>query len=144
MDYNSLLRATDRAALPIYSTDPRMLQQSPRNGIEFQGDPRFLAPDVGTRNDANSVQATPKTVPVKHYVVIDASQRNWVSQPNPYSNLVYSFGSQSLNGSAPPVYTNNPFVPTFGANATGVLNTQPGLPNTQGWYILPSLQLITA
>lgn len=135
MDYNSLLRATDRAALPNYSTDPRMLQQSPRNGIEFQGDPRFLGPDVGTRNDANSVQATPKTVPVKHYVVIDASQRNWVLQPNPYSNLVYSFGSQSLNGSAPPVYTNNPFVPTFGANAAGVLNTQPGLPNTQGWYI---------
>lgn len=133
MDYNSILRATDRSATSVYS---RTLPPAPeRTGIQFQGDVRFLGPDVGSRNDANAVQAVPTTVPMKHYVVIDASLRNWVQQPNPYSNLVYSFGSQALNGYSPPVYTNNSFVPTFGTDSNGILNTQPGLPNTNGWYL---------
>lgn len=81
------------------------------------------------------MQAVPSTRPIKHYVVIDTSQRNFILQPNPYSNLVYSFGMQALNGYSPPVYSNNPFVPTFGTDSSGVLNTQPGRPNTQGWFL---------
>lgn len=103
--------------------------------MQFQGDVRFGTTDIGSRNDAQAVQATPNTVAVKTYVVIDTSLRNWVLQPNPYSNLIYSFGSQSLNGYSPPVYTNNTFVPTFGADSNGDTNTLPGLPNTQGWYL---------
>lgn len=134
MDYRSLLQRTDHDASEQYSYTPPV-STSARAGIQFQGDIRFAGPDLGSRNDAQAVQAVPSTTPVKHYVVIDASQRNWVLQPNPYSNLVYSFGSQSLNGYTPPVYTNNPFVPTFGADSNGILNTQPGRPNTTGWYL---------
>jgi hypothetical protein len=124
----------DRSSVAAYTESPSM-PVTARTGIQFQGDIRFAGPDIGSRNDANAVQAVPSTVPIKHYVVIDASQRNWVLQPNPYSNLIYSFGSQSLNGYSPPVYTNNPFVPTFGADSNGVLNVQPGLPNTGGWFL---------
>jgi hypothetical protein len=106
-----------------------------RQATQIQGDIRFGTTDIGSRNDANAVQASPATIPVKTYVVIDTSLRNWVLQPNPYSNLVYSFGSQSINGYSPPVYTNNPFVPTFGADSNGILNTTPGLPNSTGWYL---------
>jgi hypothetical protein len=134
MDYNAILRSMDQAASGTYSfASPTSV--APRTGVQFQGDVRFAGPDIGSRNDANAVQAVPRTVPMKHYVVIDASQRNWVQQPNPYSNLVYSFGSQALNGYSPPVYTNNSFIPTFGADSNGVLNTQPGKPNTSGWYL---------
>jgi hypothetical protein len=106
-----------------------------RQVTQIKGDIRFGTTDIGSRNDANAVQASPATVPVKTYVVIDTALRNWVLQPNPYSNLVYSFGSQSVNGYSPPVYTNNSFVPTFGADVNGVLNTLPGLPNSAGWYL---------
>jgi hypothetical protein len=135
MDYNAILRATDRSSVGAYVQHPPAAPKSGRAGIHFAGDIRFATTDIGSRNDANAVQPVPTTRPVKHYVVIDASQRNWVLQPNPYSNLVYSFGSQSLNGYSPPVYTNNAFVPTFGADSNGILNTQPGRPNTTGWYL---------
>jgi hypothetical protein len=135
MDYNAILRATDRSSVNAYVQPPPVAPTSARAGIQFQGDIRFATTDIGSRNDANAVQAVPTTRPVKHYVVIDTSQRNWVLQPNPYSNLVYSFGSQSLNGYSPPVYTNNTFVPTFGTDSNGILNTQPGRPNTTGWYL---------
>jgi hypothetical protein len=133
MDYTKILQQMDRASVGIYSNTPPV---TARTGVQFQGgDIRFAGPDVGSRNDANAVQAVPTTREVKHYVVIDTSQRNFILQPNPYSNLVYSFGQQSLNGYSPPVYSNNPFIPTFGADSTGILNTQPGLPNTRGWYL---------
>ena len=128
------MRATDSLSVAAYSTTLTM-PQTGRQATQIQGDIRFGAADIGSRNDANAVQATPSTIAVKTYVVIDTSLRNWVLQPNPYSNLVYSFGSQSLNGYSPPVYSNNAFVPTFGADSTGLLNTLPGLPNTQGWYL---------
>jgi len=128
-DYASILRSMEPPGPTAYSDAP------PRNGVQFKGDVRFSGPDLGSRNDAQSVQATPNTVPVKHYVIIDASHRNWVSQPNPYSNVVYSFGSQSTGGYSPPVYSNNPFIPTFGSDANGNLNTQPGAPNLIGWYL---------
>jgi len=132
MDYTKILQQMDRASVGVYSTTPPV---TARAGVQFQGDIRFAGPDVGSRNDANSVQTVPSTRPIKHYVVIDASQRNFILQPNPYSNLVYSFGQQALNGYSPPIYSNNPFVPTFGSDSNGVLNTQPGRPNTQGWYL---------
>ena len=134
MDYASLLRATDSSSVAAYS-NALTLPTVGRQATQIQGDIRFGTTDIGSRNDANAVQVSPATVPVKTYVVIDTSLRNWVLQPNPYSNLVYSFGSQSVNGYSPPVYTNNSFVPTFGADSNGVLNTLPGLPNSSGWYL---------
>lgn len=134
MDYSALLRATDSSSVAAYSTTLN-LPQAGRQATQIQGDVRFGVTDIGSRNDANAVQMSPATIPVKTYVVIDTSLRNWVLQPNPYSNLVYSFGSQSVSAAPPPVYTNNAFVPTFGADSNGVLNTLPGLPNTSGWYL---------
>lgn len=135
-NYIEILRQMDQASLGAYSNTaapPNPVVARP--GVQFRGDIRFAGPDIGSRNDANAVQASPTTRSVKHYVVIDTAQRNWVLQPNPYSNLVYSFGMQSLNGITPPVYSNNPFVPTFGTDSNGILNTLPGLPNTVGWFL---------
>jgi hypothetical protein len=125
-DYNAVLRQTDRTAASGYSYT--------RHVTQSRGDVRFDTPDIGSRNDASVVQIVPKTMPVKRYVVIDASQRDWVKQPNPYTDVIYSFGTQSVSPYPAPVYSNNPFVPTFGGTADGVLNTQPGFPNKEGWY----------
>ena len=125
-DYNAVLRETDRKAASSYLYT-RQLSES-------KGDIRFAGPDIGSRNDASVVQIVPKTVPVKRYVVIDASQRNWTKQPNPYSSLIYSFGRQNFAPYAAPVYTNNEFIPTFASGPDGILNVEPGLPNLLGWY----------
>jgi hypothetical protein len=134
MDYQALLRQMDVASSGNYTYTPP-IPTTARAGIQFQGDIRFATQDQGSRNDAEAVQATPKTKAMKHYVVVDTSHRNWILQPNPYSNLVYSFGVQSSSSSNPPVYTNNSFVPTFGTDSSGNLNTLPGKPNTGGWYL---------
>ena len=90
---------------------------------------------VGSHSDAAIVQESPKTVLVKRYVVMDTSQRDWVKQPNPFSNLIFTFGGQSSNSSNPPVYTNNPFVPTFATEQQALTTPIPGIPNTRGWTL---------
>jgi hypothetical protein len=125
-DYNAVLRETDRTAASGYAYT-RQLSES-------KGDIRFSGPDIGSRNDAAVVQIVPKTVPVKRYVIIDASQRNWMSQRNPYTNLVYSFGKQNFAPYPAPVYTNNEFIPTFASGPDGTTSGEPGLPNLLGWY----------
>ena len=77
------------------------------SAFDYTGQPE------GSHSDAGIVQVSPKTVVVKRYVVMDTSQRDWVKQPNPFSNLVFTFGKQNASTSNPPVYYNNPFVPTF-------------------------------
>ena len=89
----------------------------------------------GSRSDPAMVQASPDTTPVKRYVIIDSSQRDWIKQPNPLSNLVFTFGSQSTIASNPPVYTNNQFVPTFAIEQSNLSQPAPGLPNTGGWTL---------
>ena len=94
-----------------------------------------LFANQGPRGDPSIVQGTPNTRTDKRYVIIDASQRDWVLQPNPYTNLQYSFGSQTTVASNPPVYTNNPFVPTFAVEQQALPQPIPGLPNTGGWTL---------
>ena len=94
-----------------------------------------LFANQGPRGDPSIVQGSPNTRTDKRYVIIDASQRDWVLQPNPYTNLQYSFGSQTTVASNPPVYTNNPFVPTFAVEQQLLAAPIPGLPNTQGWTL---------
>jgi hypothetical protein len=89
----------------------------------------------GSHSDGAIVQASPKTIAVKRYVVMDASQRDWVKQPNPFSNLVFTFGAQSSNASNPPVYTNNPFIPTFADQQQALTTPLPGVPNATGWTL---------
>jgi hypothetical protein len=89
----------------------------------------------GSHSDAAIVQASPKTVVVKRYVVMDTSQRDWVRQPNPFSNLIFTFGAQTSNGSNPPVYTNNPFIPTFADQQQALSAPIPGIPNATGWTL---------
>lgn len=90
---------------------------------------------TGSRADPETVQAAPKTTSVKRYVIMDTSQRDWIRQPNPYSNLIFSFGSQAVSPSNPPVYTNNPFIPTFAVEQSNLPQPIPGLPNLQGWTL---------
>lgn len=90
---------------------------------------------VGSHSDSAIVQAPPNTVAVKRYIVMDTSQRDWVKQPNPFSNLTFTFGMQSTQASNPPVYSNNPFVPTFSTEQQALDIPSPGLPNTGGWTL---------
>lgn len=91
--------------------------------------------DIGSRLDPSSVQDAPATRSIKKYIIVDSSQRDFTKQPNPYTNLVFTFGSQSLVSSNPIVYTNNQFVPTFAVEQSN--NNPPivGAPNNRGWNL---------
>jgi hypothetical protein len=88
-----------------------------------------------TRLDPSTVQEAPATRTTKKYIIIDASQRDWTKQTNPYTNLVFTFGSQSLTASNPIVYSNNPFVPTFAVEQASNNPPLVGVPNNQGWTL---------
>jgi hypothetical protein len=91
--------------------------------------------DIGSRLDPSSVQDAPATRSIKKYIIIDASQRDFTKQSNPYTNLVFTFGSQSLVSSNPIVYTNNPFVPTFAVEQASNIPPIVGAPNNRGWTL---------
>ena len=148
-DYQRLMMREQAEARRNYSYDPRARLidnfQSNRRTIEpFDATPRTqqqtpvadygLSAD-GPRGDAAVVQAAPKSKPVKRYVIIDSSQRDWVKQPNPYTGLVFTFGSQAISPQPQPVYENNWFVPTFAVEQSNLAAPIPGLPNTGGWSL---------
>ena len=133
-----------------YAIDPRVVQSRTRDARRIVEPFNGTLPDANTqidpldydlfanqgpRGDPSIVQGSPNTRTDKRYVIIDASQRDWVLQSNPYTNLQYSFGSQTTVASNPPVYTNNPFVPTFAVEQQALPQPIPGLPNTGGWTL---------
>lgn len=140
----------DREVRPNYSYDPRVMvhnttRYSDRKIEAFEGksptsntpiDPSLYTNEpTGSHSDANIVQASPNTTAVKRYVIVDASQRDWVKQPNPFTNITFSFGQQSSNAINPPVYSNNSFIPTFSVEQSNLPVPIPGLPNVQGWSL---------
>jgi hypothetical protein len=88
-----------------------------------------------TRLDPSTVQDAPITRATKKYIIVDTSQRDWTKQPNPYTNLVFTFGSQTLSSSNPIVYSNNPFVPTFAVEQASNNPPLVGVPNNRGWTL---------
>jgi len=142
-NYLDLLVQQDKLARTSYSYDPRVAMNQTRmlGSIEpFSNGTKDEVPTVsytdqivGSHSDSAIVQNSPDTVGVKRYIVIDASQRDFVKQPNPFSNLVFTFGTQNTSSSNPPVYSNNPFVPTFADEQTALASPIPGIPNTRGW-----------
>jgi len=145
MSYLDLLIRQDKASQQVYNYDPRIQMQQTRSYSKVEpfsngtGDsvPTVSYTDqiTGSHSDASIVQESPKTVAVKRYVVVDTSQRDWVKQPNPFSNLIFTFGKQSTDVSNPPVYSNNPFVPTFATEQAALAAPIPGIPNTRGWTL---------
>ena len=146
-DYVSIMMREQAAARSHYNFDPRQRLASSRpflvetfnstqntNVVEVNPDD-YAEQNVGSRSDESSVQATPETKAFKKYIIIDSSQRDWVKQPNPYSNLVFTFGSQSVVASNPIVYSNNPFVPTFAVEQISNIPPLVGVPNNQGWTL---------
>ena len=146
-DYANIMMREQAAARSQYNFDPRerFLQSRyisgavetfnstvPNNTADV---PLITEEDVGSRLDASTVQEVPLTRSTKKYIIIDASQRDWVKQVNPYTNLVFTFGSQSVVASNPIVYANNAFVPTFAVEQAG--NNPPiiGAPNNRGWTL---------
>ena len=146
-DYASIMMREQAAARQNYTFDPRerFLQSQytsrmietfnstvPTNRAEV---PQTTDEEEITRLDPSTVQDVPITRVTKKYIIIDASQRDWVKQPNPYTNLVFTFGSQSVVASNPIVYSNNPFIPTFAVEQAS--NNPPivGAPNTRGWTL---------
>jgi hypothetical protein len=145
MSYLDLLVQQDRAAQQTYNYDPRIQMQQTRSyskiepfstgGSSANPDVSYSDQQVGSHSDAAIVQASPTTIAVKRYVVVDTSQRDWVKQPNPFSNLTFTFGKQNSNSSNPPVYSNNPFIPTFATEQQELQAPVPGIPNTRGWSL---------
>lgn len=147
--YLEIMMREQQAARQNYSYDPReAMARQPHNfsvvetfnstqpnntvSVDYTGIPE------GSRSDPEIVQETPKTKTFKRYVIMDASQRDWVKQPNPYTNLVYTFGSQAQLASNPPVYENNPFIPTFAVEQQLLPAPIPGIPNATGWSLAAS------
>jgi hypothetical protein len=144
--YLDLLVKQDQAARSAYSFDPRVAMQTARRfaSVEpFTGgatpsnatDVQYSDIPTGSHSDPSIVQTSPNTTLVKRYVVIDTSQRDWVKQPNPFSNLIFTFGNQSGVSSNPPIYTNNSFIPTNAVEQQRLTAPIPGLPNVQGWSL---------
>jgi len=148
-DYAALMLREQALARQNYDFNPRVIMMQNRGAnatIETFNSTQPTAQETvrpedytgepaGSRSDENSVQQAPKTRNFKRYIIIDASQRDWVKQPNPYTGLVFTFGSQTTASSNPVVYANNWFVPTFAVEQAS--NTPPivGLPNTRGWTL---------
>jgi hypothetical protein len=145
-DYASIMMQEQADARRGYNYDPRerfLRTQAPSRMIETFNSTRPSANsevpesdgEVGSRLDASSVQDAPATRTSKKYIIMDSSQRDWVKQPNPYTNLVFTFGSQSLQATTPIVYTNNSFVPTFAVEQASNNPPLVGVPNTRGWTL---------
>lgn len=148
-DYASIMMREQAAARNAYDYNPReqFLQSRYSNrtietfNSTIPTNQQDVAPeddanrDIGSRLDPSSVQDAPATRSIKKYIIVDSSQRDFTKQPNPYTNLVFTFGSQSLVSSNPIVYTNNQFVPTFAVENAS--NTPPivGAPNNRGWNL---------
>lgn len=151
-NYAQIMMREQAAARRNYTYDPRQIfsrQSIAQSNVEaFNATRPTNIPTVendytgipeGSRSDPEIVQITPNTKTMKRYIIVDASQRDWTKQPNPFTNLIYTFGSQSTVSSNPPVYTNNPFVPTFALEQQNLPQPIPGIPNTQGWTLPASL-----
>ena len=148
-DYHSLMVKTQREAMGRYNFDPRERFETTRmssNNVQTFNSTQvdsntairpedYAAESFGSRADENSVQISPNTRSFKRYVIVDASQRDWVKQPNPYTNLTFSFGSQATVSSNPIVYTNNPFVPTFAVEQVSNIPPLVGMYNNRGWSL---------
>jgi len=147
-EYIKLMMQEQAAAREHYEYDPRVTMANTRtfsNVEAFNSKGPDNLPTVnpsdytdipqGSRSDPSIVQASPQTRAFKRYVIIDASQRDWVKQPNPYSNVTFSFGSQALSASNPAVYENNNFVPTFALEQSLLPAPVPGVPNISGWTL---------
>lgn len=148
-DYHALMRQTHREAMTGYTFDPRERFDTTRqaqtnvqtfNSTKIDSNVMIRPEDYseeafGSRADENSVQASPNTRSFKRYVIMDASQRDWVKQPNPYTTLTFSFGSQATSSSNPIVYTNNSFVPTFAVEQASNNPPLVGMYNNRGWTL---------
>jgi hypothetical protein len=148
-DYASIMMREQAKARSVYDYDPReqFLQSRynnrtietfnstlPNNRVDVTEEENANR-DIGSRLDPSSVQDAPATRSIKKYIIIDASQRDYTKQPNPYTNLVFTFGSQSLTSSNPIVYTNNPFVPTFAVEQESNIPPIVGAINNRGWNL---------
>lgn len=152
-DYLKIMMREQALARQNYTYDPREAlvrhprnfssnietfnSTKPNNNVEVDASEYTDVPQ-GSHSDPSIVQATPNTKAFKRYVIIDGSQRDWVKQPNPYANLVYTFGSQSVAASNPPVYENNQFIPTFAVEQQLLPSPIPGIPNLTGWSLAGS------
>jgi hypothetical protein len=157
-DYQDLMMREQASARHSYNYDPRehflktqfsgsntvetFNSTIPNNTVQVKPEDYSTEP-TGSRQDEASVQVTPETRTFKRYIVIDSSQRDWVKQSNPYTNLVFTFGSQTTSASNPIVYSNNPFVPTFAVEQASNNPPLVGLPNNQGWHLSVGSSIVT-
>ena len=152
-EYHKLLAAEDAGARDGYDFDPRVAYHAQSNvlrehmqtvenkpGRELDEPHRYSGIPEGSHTDSNMMQATPKMILSKRYVIVDAALRDWTEYPNPYSNLTFVFGGKGDKRKRVPVYTNNTTYPTFAlppTNNTAFFPT-PGASNTRGFSYIDS------
>lgn len=149
-DYAAMMLREHAIARQQYNYDPRVQMMQSRNAnttlVETFNSTKpsqqetvrpedYLEQPIGSRSDENSVQQAPKTRNFKRYIIIDSSQRDWVKQPNPYTGLIFTFGSQTTASSNPIVYENNWFIPTFAVEQASNIPPIVGAPNLRGWTL---------
>jgi hypothetical protein len=117
--------------------DPRLAFARTRNEQMMPTEAEKAAPvEVEADDEAEPdaittlVQTAPAMVPVKRYVIIDTSVRDWTVQSDAYSN-VFSFGSAAASSASNltaqvPFYFNNPSIPlaAYETSQTTLLNVR--------------------
>ena len=152
-DYHRLLASEDTTARDGYNFDPRvayhmestilrehMQPATSGGGRELDNPSSFTGVPEGSHSDSNMMQSAPKMATVKRYVVVDAAQRDWTKYPNPYSNLIFTFGGQGDTRKLIPVYTNNTVYPSFALSPTTNISFTPllGTSNLRGFSYIDS------
>jgi hypothetical protein len=102
--------------------DPRLAFARTRNEEMMPTEAERAAPaEVEADDEAEPdaitslVQSAPEMIPIKRYVIIDTSVRDWTVQADAYSNI-FSFGSATASSASNltaqvPFYFNNPTIP---------------------------------
>lgn len=126
--------------------DPRLAFARTRNEQMMPTEAEKAAPaevedddEAGPDTVTTMVQSAPEMIPVKRYVIIDTSVRDWTVQVDAYSN-VFSFGAATASSASNltaqvPFYFNNPSIPLvayetshttlLNVHATGLVTTVP-------------------
>jgi|LakMenEpi03Aug12_release.lakeMendotaPanAssembly.Ray.scaffolds.fasta_scaffold03760_21 hypothetical protein len=153
-DYHKLLAREDAGARQNYDFDPRVAYHmqntvlrehmepavSVGNTRDLENPLSFTGVPEGSHSDSNMMQNAPKMMVVKRYVIVDTAQRDWTRYPNPYSNVIFTFGGQGDTQKQVPVYTNNTTYPTFALPPTYNVSFTPlpGSSNTRGFSYIDS------
>lgn len=153
-EYHRLLASEDAGARQNYDFDPRVAYHMQNTilrehmepavpntaGRDLENPAGFTGVPEGSHSDSNVMQSSPKMAVVRRYIIVDTAQRDWTKYPNPYSNLIFTFGGQGDTQKPVPVYTNQATYPFFALPPTTNISfiPLPGTSNIRGFSYIDS------